>query len=203
MCKVKICGLSRKEDIDAVNRVLPDYIGFVFAPSRRRVDEGTAAALRERLDGRIQSVGVFVNRDIEFVAGLYRKGVINLAQLHGDENGEYVKRLKEMCGCPVIKSVGIGGALPVLPEEPDYLLFDALSAQRGGTGEAFDWNVIKGYKTKPYFLAGGLTIENLTGALKFLNPYCVDVSSGVETDGVKDPGKIENFIQIARSCSAE
>ena len=198
MSGVKICGLSRMEDIDAVNRILPDFIGFVFAPSRRRVDEKTAAALREKLDDRILPVGVFVNQDIELAANLYKNGVISLVQLHGDEDGSYIKRLKESCGCPVIKSIGIADTLPPLPDTPDYLLFDTLSAQRGGIGKAFNWRVIKDFTAKPYFLAGGLSAGNAAEAIKILHPFCVDVSSGVETDGVKDPEKIREFVRITR-----
>jgi len=197
--KVKICGLSRPCDIDAVNGEGPDYIGFVFAKSRRRVDRKTAAMLREKLDPRIKAVGVFVNETVEAVAELVQSGIIDLAQLHGDEDGAYIKRLKERCGCAVIKAVGVGGALPPLPAEPDYLLFDTLSVPRGGVGKAFDWDVLSGYQGLPYFLAGGLSIDNVSEALKRLSPYCVDVSSGVETDGFKDPLKIKRLIETIRN----
>ena len=134
MSKVKICGLSCEEDIAAVNRVLPDFAGFVFAPSRRRVDPETAARLKARLDPQIRAVGVFVNEDLEIVAQMYGKGIIELAQLHGDEDDGYTRRLKENCGCQVIKALGVGDKLPPRPVEPDYLLFDTLSEQRGGLG---------------------------------------------------------------------
>jgi len=201
MTKVKICGLSRPEDIDAVNRALPDYIGFVFCESRRRVDETTAAGLRERLDDRIRAVGVFVNEDIGFIAGLSRRGVIDLAQLHGDEDEAYIRRLREACGCRVIKTVGVSSALPPLPNGPDYLLFDTASPQRGGAGRVFDWSVLQDYRGLPYFLAGGLTVERVAGAVRTLAPFCVDVSSGVETDGKKDGGKIDAFVSLVRGNS--
>ena len=198
MSKVKICGLSREKDIEAVNRALPDYIGFVFAPSWRRVDVKTAALLKEKLDPRIEAVGVFVNESIENVADIFKAGIIGLAQLHGDEDGGYVRRLKNYCGCPVIKAVGVGSALSPLPVGPDYLLFDTLSEQRGGAGKPFDWSTIKNYRGLPYFLSGGLSARNVVDAIRLLSPYCVDVSSGVETDGMKDAYKIEEFVYAVR-----
>ena len=201
MIKVKICGLSREADIDAVNHVLPDFVGFVFAPSRRRVDSATAAMLRKKLDARIRVVGVFVNEDMGNIIRMYKNGNIDLAQLHGDEDGEYIKRLRESCGCGVIKAIGVGDTLPPLPKEPDYLLFDALSRQRGGAGKVFDWNILQAYHGLPYFLAGGLGVDNVSGVLNALSPFCIDVSSGVETDGAKDGKKIENFVHLVRRNS--
>ena len=198
MTKVKICGLTRLADIVAVNRLMPCYVGLVFAPSRRRVDGQTAAKLRERLNPLIQTVGVFVNEEMDTVADLYGRGVINLAQLHGDEDGDYIRRLKNRCGCPVIKAVGIGGSLPPLPGNADFLLFDTLSRQRGGTGKGFDLSILTGYDRLPFFVAGGLSEKNVCEAIRRLAPYGVDVSSGVETDGIKDPGKMERFIKLAR-----
>ena len=198
MCKIKICGLNRFEDIDAVNRALPDFVGFVFAGSRRRVDAKTAAALKEKLDNKIESVGVFVNQDISFVSDLYKNGIINLAQLHGDEDGKYIRELKEACGCRVIKSAAVGRALPSLVSGADYILFDTASEQRGGTGETFNWNILKEYRWPPFFLAGGLTAMNVENAIRMLAPFCVDVSSGVETDGLKDPAKIAEIVKIVK-----
>jgi len=198
MSKVKICGLSREEDIVAVNRALPDFIGFVFAPSRRRVDFYTAAALKKMLDPRIRAVGVFVNQHVETVIEIFKSGIIDLVQLHGDEDGAYIRRLKGSLGCQVIKAVGVGASLPDLPVDSDYLLFDTLSKQRGGTGRPFDWNILNGYRGAPYFLSGGLSSENAAAAIQALSPYCVDVSSGVETGGVKDAGKIWDFVRIVR-----
>jgi len=198
MSKVKICGLSRPEDIEAVNSAQPDYAGFVFAESRRRVDEKKAAALRKGLDSGIEAVGVFVNESIGTIAGMYSEGIIDIAQLHGDEDSDYIKRLKERCGCRVIKTVAIGDALPPIPDGYDYLLFDTLSAERGGTGRAFDWHIIEEFSAAPYFLAGGLSAANVEEAVRLLSPYCVDVSGGVETYGVKDPAKIHEFVSIVR-----
>ena len=201
MSKVKICGLSREEDIYVVNRALPDYIGFVFAPSTRRVTVKTAAMLKAKLDPRIQAVGVFVNAEISVIAEIYREGVIDLAQLHGDEDGEYISRLKELCGRRVIKAVGVGDRLPALPAGPDYYMFDTLSVQHGGIGKSFNWEILNKYNGPPYFLAGGLTVNNVADAIRRLSPYCVDVSGGVETNGVKDADKINEFIQKVRAIS--
>ena len=198
MSKVKICGLSRMEDIAAVNDALPNYIGFVFAPGRRQVDEHTAAMLKKQLDPRIQAVGVFVNEKFEAITNLLGNGIIDLVQLHGDEDAGYITRLKDHCGCPVIKAVGICNELPPLPDGSDHLLFDTLSEQRGGTGRVFDWGVLQNYSGPPYFLAGGLTASNVTEAITLLSPFCVDVSGGVETDGVKDAKKIVNFVNMVR-----
>jgi len=198
MSKVKICGLSRTEDIHAVNLALPDFIGFVFAKSHRQVVESKAMTLKKQLDSRIEAVGVFVNQEIEYVERLYRKGIIDLVQLHGDEDEQYIRRLKEICGCPVIKTISIGSTFPKLPKNADYFLFDTLSHQRGGTGKSFDWSVLKNYDGTPYFLAGGLNITNVCSALHLLAPFCIDVSSGVETNGIKNAEKIHRFVCLVR-----
>ena len=200
MSKVKICGLSRTEDVDAVNRALPDYAGFVFAPSSRRVDTGKAALLKGMLDARIEAVGVFVNESIDAIAELYSNKVIDMVQLHGDEDDAYIRTLKSRCGCRVIKAVHVGDTLPDLPGSPDYIMFDTASARRGGMGRTFDWDVVRGYAGLPYFLAGGLTASLVRGAINLLSPYCVDVSSGVETDGKKDAEKIAEFVRVVRSA---
>ena len=211
---IKICGLSRPEDIDAVNRALPDYIGFVFAPSRRRVDIETAAALKKRLDARINTVGVFVNESVDTVVELFHNGVIDLAQLHGDEDAGYIRRLKNACGCKIIKAIGIDSSLNSLPPQlqrrqasvasmPDYYLFDTVSGNRGGSGEVFDWTILKEYRGIPYFLAGGLSARNVAEAIRVISPYCVDVSSGVETDGKKDTVKIDAFVHLVRGISID
>jgi len=198
MSKVKICGLSRVEDIVVVNRVLPDYIGFVFAPSRRRIDTKTAQQLKAKLDPQIKAVGVFVNESINNVAETYQNGIVDVVQLHGDEDDDYIRLLKDVCNCQVIKAVGVGEALPPLPKGADYLLFDTLSQQRGGIGKTFDWSVLHDYNGPPYFLAGGLNAHNVVDSLELLAPFAVDVSSGVETDGVKDAEKIEMFVTLVR-----
>ena len=198
MSRIKICGLSRIEDITAVNLILPDYIGFVFAQSRRRVDIETAAMLKEKLNPQINAVGVFVNENISTISEIVNSGIIDLIQLHGDEDALYIKQLKDICGCSVIKSVSVGDTLPALPDKADYILFDTISEQRGGGGRAFNWQILRECPTVPYFLAGGLSPENVTDAIHLLSPFCVDVSSGVETDGLKDSEKINKFVKMVR-----
>jgi phosphoribosylanthranilate isomerase len=195
MSKIKICGLTRTEDTEAVNAALPDYIGFVFAPSRRRVSFGQATGMKERLDGRIKAVGVFVNEEVYVIADLYRRGVIDIAQLHGGESSQYIERLKKCCDCPVIKAVSVqkpGDAQVRTCAE--YLLLDH---KGGGTGETFDWGLI-GETEKPYFLAGGLNSSNIAKAVSTLAPYCIDVSSGAETEGLKDAEKIAEIVRLVR-----
>ena len=201
MTKIKICGLSRTEDIDTVNRLLPDFIGFVFAPSRRKVDMKMAALLKKNLDSQIEAVGVFVNENIDTITKLHQDRIIDIVQLHGDEDDEYMMRLKANGDCRIIKAVGIADTLPTLPTVPDYLLFDTRSVQRGGEGKTFDWNILKDYTGLPYFLAGGLSAKNVTIAIQLLDPYCVDVSSGVETSGFKDTDKMARFIELVRPTS--
>jgi phosphoribosylanthranilate isomerase len=201
MTKVKICGLTREQDIEAVNLALPDYAGFVFAASRRQIDAATAARFRALLDRRVQAVGVFVDQPIEFVGDLYRQGIIELVQLHGDENASYTKSLQEEYGCPLIKAIHVGAELPPLPEYADYLLFDSYSPDsRGGHGEAFNWQLLSGFSDsgRPFFLAGGLNASNVAGAIDALKPFCVDVSSGVEKTGLKDKDRIIEFVNIVR-----
>lgn len=196
MTKLKICGLTRRQDIDIVNGALPDYIGFVFAESRRRVTPLQAAGLKARLDPRVKAVGVFVNADIDGIAALVRDGVIDLVQLHGGEDAAYITELRSEIACPVIKAVRVQSAAQVLHAETlpcDYLLLDAFRRDAyGGTGTAFDYALIPTL-TKPYFLAGGLNAGNVKKALE-MQPYCLDISSGVETDGVKDERKIREIM---------
>lgn len=201
MTKIKICGLFRQRDIDIVNEALPDYIGFVFAESRRRVTPEHAALLKAKLDPRIKAVGVFVNSKIGEVAELMNAGIIDLVQLHGGEDAAYIHELTRRSRCPVIKAVRVQSAAQVLAAEAlpcDYLLLDAYHKDVcGGTGTSFDYTLIPRL-TKPYFLAGGLNAGNVNKALE-LQPYCLDISSGVETDGVKDAVKIKEMTRIIRN----
>lgn len=201
MTKVKICGLRRLEDVEAVNHALPDYAGFVFAKGRRQVSPAQAQQLQYALDSRIQAVGVFVNAPVEMIAQLFSQGVIDIAQLHGEEDARYMQSLRALCAVPIIKSVAIADHLPPLPTHCDHVLFDTASAARGGTGQAFDWNILSHTIDSPYFLAGGLSLDNVEAALSQLSPYCVDVSSGVETDGAKDAQKIDAFVRTVRRHS--
>lgn len=198
--KLKFCGLTREADIEAANETGPDYIGFVFAESRRRVSDLDAARLKARLDPAIKAVGVFVNDTPEHIAALAGEGIIALAQLHGDEDARVIERLRRLTDVPLIKAVRVKTradieralALPV-----DYLLLDTYVGHAyGGSGKAFDWSLI-GDISKPYFLAGGLRPENLEQALQ-TGAYALDLSSGIETNGVKDPAKMRAVAERVR-----
>lgn len=197
--KIKICGLRRDEDIEAVNRLRPEYIGFVFAAGKRRVTPEEAASLRAKLIPGISAVGVFVNPAKEDVTALCRNGVIDIIQLHGDEDDETVAWFQAQTCRPVIKSVSVGENVPPLPQAVDFLLFDTAGTARGGSGKAFNWNLLKDIHERPYFLAGGLHAANVEQALRQLTPHALDVSSGVETEGLKDEKKIEAFIRRVRA----
>ncbi len=197
MTKIKICGLSRRQDIEFVNRLLPDYIGFVFAEmSRRCIKRETAAELKRELSPSISTVGVFVDEDIYTVAELASGGILDIVQLHGDEDEGYILKLKQMIKKPVIKAFRVKSDKEIAAAQKsraDYVLLDS----GAGSGKTFDRTLLKGIK-RPYFLAGGLTPENVREAINFYRPFAVDVSSGVETDNVKDQNKIEKFIYAAR-----
>ena len=199
--KIKICGLRRKEDIAIVNETEPDYIGFVFADSKRKVSEETAAELAGMLKPQIRKVGVFVDAPPEQIIRLLRTGVIDLAQLHGAESEAEVGRIKEATGKEVIRTriVSAVDGMQGFDTEADYLLFDSGK----GSGKVFKWQNLAKHTDvgKLYFLAGGLNPENVTEALAQLRgnlPYAVDVSSGVETDGYKDIRKVREFIEKVR-----
>lgn len=200
-CRLKICGLSRFGDILAANDILPDYIGFVFAESSRRVTPDKAAQLRQELDKRIKAVGVFVNAPMEEIVKLSgNRGnarVIDLIQLHGDEDEAYIRQLKTRTGLPVIKAVRVRSREQILKAQElpcDYLLLDTYTKDGyGGSGTRFDWDLIPEL-TKPYFLAGGIHLGNIRQAVAH-GPYCIDVSSAVETGGRKDRRKMEEMAQ--------
>lgn len=228
MTKIKMCGLRKLEDIEAVNEWKPDYVGFVFAPeSRRYVTVEQAAELKDHLDPQIQTVGVFVDEAPERVAALLNEGVIELAQLHGSEDEEYLVRLRELTHKPVIQAFRILSREDVaraMKSSADEILLDS----GAGTGSTFNWEVLRiesgcdraidaekdGEKpfctkrsrekslyageTRPYFLAGGLNPQNVAEAIRRLHPYAVDASSGIETDGSKDREKIAAFVTAVR-----
>jgi len=197
LTKVKICGLTQLPDVHAVNIEKPDYVGFVFADSRRRVTPAQATTLRSRLVYEIIPVGVFVDESIPNILSLVQNGIIQMIQLHGTENEEYIVKLKERTAVPIVKAISVrhlGVVQQWASTTADYLLLDN---QGGGTGQAFDWRLI-GDTTKPYFLAGGLDEDNIVNAINQTKPFAVDSSSGVETNGLKDPVKIKEFIRRVR-----
>jgi phosphoribosylanthranilate isomerase len=201
MTKIKICGLSRMEDIEAVNAVRPDYIGFVFAASRRQIDLETARALKQALDPGIAAVGVFVNHPVPEIIALAAAGIIDLIQLHGDEDEATVRLLQTQTGLPVIRAFRISSPADIKATAADYRLFDTYDpSQYGGSGTAFNWDLLQGV-SGDFFLAGGLNSGNIESAISHVRPYCVDISSGVETDGVKDRDKILQIVDIIRGIT--
>lgn len=197
MTKIKLCGLSRPCDIGAANELKPDYIGFVFAPkSKRYVTPEKAMGLKQMLLPEIQSVGVFVNEKPETVVKLLQDGTIDIAQLHGAEDEEYIIQLRQLTDKPIIKAFRIETASDIektLQSTADYLLLDS----GAGTGTVFDWKLIQNIK-RPYFLAGGLDADNAAEAVNTLRPYALDVSSGIETSGLKDKSKMAAFVSAVR-----
>lgn len=195
--KIKICGLTKVEDIEVANELNIDYIGFVFAKSKRQVTKEQAKILKEKSNKK--AVGVFVNEDINFIFELINEKIIDMVQLHGDENEKYIRILKKFSPqTKIIKAISVNEKEDILDwkeTSADYLLLDN---GKGGTGEKFDWTVLEELEiSKPFFIAGGLNSQNVKSVLKFM-PYAVDVSGGVETDGTKDGNKMKEFTQEVR-----
>lgn len=198
MTKIKLCGLSRVCDIEKANELKPDYIGFVFfVKSKRNVTAEKAKELRALLSPEIKAVGVFVDELPEKVAMLLKDGIIDIAQLHGHEDETYIKKLRSLTDKPIIKAFRVDSESDVIranESTADYVLLDSGD---GGTGTAFDWNVLKAVR-RPYFLAGGLDAYIVREAIDLLEPYAVDVSSGIETNGLKDKEKMTAFVNSVR-----
>ena len=203
MTRIKLCGLTRRCDIQWANALLPNYVGFVFArKSKRYIPPINAKALREKLDPAISAVGVFVNEAPEAVASLLNGGIIDMAQLHGGEDEEYIRALRKLTDRPLMKAFRVDGPADLAlarASAADHILLDH---GPGGTGTAFDWSVLNGFG-RPYFLAGGLNPENVGRAVEALQPFAVDVSSGIETGGVKDIMKMTAFVSAVRNADQE
>ena len=195
--ELKICGLSRIEDIIAVNRHGADFAGFVFfEKSKRYVDPYKANELISLLRADIKPVGVFMDEPLDNVVRIARISGVELVQLHGHESEEYVEYVKRTLDRPVIKAYKASeeGALEKAAQSSaDYVMIDS----GAGSGKKFDWSILKDFK-RDYFLAGGLDPESVGEAIRMLEPFAVDVSSGVETDGIKDEKKIAEFIKSVR-----
>ena len=208
MVKLKICGMRRAEDIEMANSYKPDYIGFVFAESPRKVSYEQAKELSDLLSEDIVPVGVFVNEHMKLIVDLFKDGIIEMAQLHGDEDEKYIRNLKDKSieetgkQIPVINAIEIKeGAdyddelLKWRDSASDYFILDSGK----GSGKTFDWSLIdkeSEFFKNSIFLAGGLNSENLALAIGEFNPFAVDLSSSVETDGFKDEKKIKKIIEI-------
>ncbi len=208
MVKIKICGMRRSEDIEMANRYKPDFVGFVFAQSPRKVSYEQAKELSELLSDDIVPVGVFVNDHMKLIVDLFKDGIIEMAQLHGDEDEKYIRNLKDKSieetgkQIPVINAIEIkdgadynDGLLKWRDSASDYFILDSGK----GSGKTFDWSLIdkeSEFFKNSIFLAGGLNSENLALAIEEFNPFAVDLSSSVETDGFKDEEKIKEIIEI-------
>ncbi len=194
MTKIKFCGLKTFDDISFVNELLPEYVGFVFAPkSKRYVTPAQAEKFRGALSEKICAVGVFVNENFQTVAELLNAGIIDAAQLHGSEDDEYLKNLRGLTNKIIIQAFQTDKIAAVEKSLADFVLIDS----GAGDGKVFDWNLVKNLR-REYFLAGGLTPENVGDAIKILKPFAVDVSSGIETDGKKDFNKMATFAEVVR-----
>ena len=197
MVKIKICGLKRLEDIEIANRYRPDYIGFVFAQSKRQVTHDLARRLKDNLDPDITAVGVFVDSPAEEILELYDDGTIDMVQLHGSESEEFILNLKEKTNCKlkIIKAIEMYDGIDITEydnSKADYLLFDSGK----GSGKTFDWNLIRKNLKKDFFIAGGLTNQNINEAIDQFNPYAVDLSSSLEVNGFKDENKIREIMEV-------
>lgn len=206
MTKIKICGLTRFEDISAVNHCMPDYIGFVFAESRRRVTPQQAYLLKKELNPQMKAIGVFTNEKISSIVDLCEAGTIDMIQLHGDETESYIQELKGKTKHPIIKAVRVQCVEQIIMAQSlpcEFLLLDTWqNGQYGGSGKTFDHTLVPKLE-KPFFIAGGLQIENIPKAILSCNPYGIDISSGVETDGLKDEKKIKEIVEVVRKIDKE
>lgn len=186
MTKVKVCGLRRDIDIEMANKYKPDFVGFVFAHGKvRKISKDDAIRFKNNLSSDIIAVGVFRNDPLEYVIDIAKSGSIDMIQLHGDEDIDYIREVQRV-GLPIIKAYKDY-------ETCDYALFDNPDP---GKGMLFDWSKID--HSKPFFLAGGLNEKNVGDAIK-TKPYCIDASSSLETDGFKDEEKVKEFIRLVRN----
>ena len=200
--KVKMCGMMRPEDILTANAVRPDYVGFIFAENRRRTVSAEAAAeMKNLLDEGIRAAGVFLNQDVHFVADTANACGLDYIQLHGSEDEAYVRTLKSITQIPVIQAFVVKDETQI--EKANASLADFVLLDSGtGSGESFSWEILNKV-TRPYFLAGGLSPENAKEAIDAYHPYALDVSSGIETDGRKDPVKMQKFMQEVLQANKE
>lgn len=197
MTKIKLCGLTRESDIFYANVLAPDYVGFVFAKhSRRYIPPENAAVLRKKLNTSIIPVGVFVDETTQHIASLMEQGIIQIAQLHGNEDELYIRHLRQLTEGKIIKAFRIQSKEDILAANAstaDYVLLDS----GGGSGELFDHSLIRGM-TRNYFLAGGLAPQNVRAAVEKFHPFAVDASSSLETNGLKDMTKMMAFVRAVR-----
>ena len=216
--KVKMCGISKVETIPAIVDAKPDYMGLVFAPSKRQVTVDQAKTLVEELhrgyaqkygsdtehdkNDTIKTVGVFVNETVDNLVTIANEANLDAVQLHGDEDETFIQSLKERTNVEVWKAIQIRTAADTekwIDSSADMLLFDAYHKdERGGTGEVFDWSSLDAFE-RPFMLAGGIDSTNVARAIRTVRPYGIDISSGIETNGMKDDKKITAFTKIVKS----
>ncbi|MGK4059650.1 phosphoribosylanthranilate isomerase [Loigolactobacillus coryniformis] len=195
MTLVKICGLMRPSDVPVVNQAQPDFAGFIFVPGKRRqISLVQAAQLRHALQPQIKTVGVFVDAPLAEMLIPLQQGIISVIQLHGHESESTVQAL-QAAGAQVIQV-----QRQATPTQADFVLYDAAQP---GSGKTFDWQQLPQQPPRPFFLAGGLNLTNVKKALTQVQPAGVDISSGVETAGLKDPAKIAAFVQAVRQFDSE
>ena len=199
MTKIKICGLRRPEDIAYVNEAKPDFAGFIIdvPKSRRNVPREKVRELTALLSPEILPVGVFVNAPMETILSLVTDGTLKAVQLHGQESQSYLEELKKQVAVPLIRAFSIRSPEDLTEAEKSPADFVLLDNGAGGSGETFDWSLLSSFD-RPFFLAGGLRLENITEAVSRFHPYALDLSSGVETDGYKDKEKIIAAVAAVR-----
>ena len=199
MTKIKMCGLRRPEDIADVNEAKPDFAGFIIdvPKSRRNVPREKVRELTALLSPEILPVGVFVNAPMETILSLVTDGTLKAVQLHGQESQSYLEELKKQVAVPLIRAFSIRSPEDLTEAEKSPADFVLLDNGAGGTGETFDWSLLSSFD-RPFFLAGGLRLENITEAVSRFHPYALDLSSGVETDGYKDKEKIIAAVAAVR-----
>lgn len=199
MTKIKICGLRRPEDIAYVNEAKPDFAGFIIdvPKSRRNVPREKVRELTALLSPEILPVGVFVNAPMETILSLVTDGTLKAVQLHGQESQSYLEELKKQVAVPLIRAFSIRSPEDLTEAEKSPADFVLLDNGAGGTGETFDWSLLSSFD-RPFFLAGGLRLENITEAVSRFHPYALDLSSGVETNGYKDKEKIIAAVAAVR-----
>lgn len=201
MTKIKICGLKTEQDVAMVNQMLPDYIGFIIniQQSKRNLSIEQVTRLSRIVNHEIQKVGVFLNEAPPVIINLINEGIIDIVQLHGSESNDYIKKLKTATNAMIIKAFSVNDRTDIEYANQSLADLIILDHGKGGTGESFDWELTR-MMTRPFILAGGLNGQNMGHALKTTQPYGVDVSSGVETDNVKDLEKIKEVINIVRNA---
>lgn len=199
--EIKICGLKRMEDVEAINRYQPDYVGFIlnFPKSHRNISYDHLADLAETVHPEIQKVGVFVEEDPTKMAALVEADILDVIQLHGQQDESFIKQLRDLTDCPVWQAIAIEDPADVdraLASSADLLILDH---KGGGSGKSFDWSLIQDF-SRPYFLAGGMNSETIPQALQQLTPAGIDTSSGAETDRLKDPQKIKDLVEMVHDA---